>query len=56
MSPSYLSSMLKKAATAAKLDAKQISPHSVRIGATAWAVKRGFSTEQIKAMGRWRST
>ena len=52
MSRSYFSSMLKKAATAAKLDAKQILPHSVRIGATTWDVKRGFSTEQIKAMGR----
>ena len=55
-SRSYLSSMLNKATTAAKLDAKQISPHSFRIGATTWAAKRGFSIEQIKAMGRWRST
>ena len=44
LSRSYFSSMLKKAATAAKLDAKQISPHSFRIGATTWAAKRGFST------------
>ena len=56
LSRSYFSSMLRKAATAAKLDAKHISPHSFRIGATTWAAKRGFSTEQIKAMGRWRST
>ena len=33
-SRSYFSSMLRKAAAVAKLDSKQISPHSFRVGAT----------------------
>ena len=56
VSRSYFAKMLRKAAVVAKLNAKQISPHSFRIGAATWAAKKGFSTEQIKAMGRWRST
>ena len=40
LSRSYFSSMLRKAAAVAKLDSKQISPHSFRIGATSCAAKR----------------
>ena len=49
----HISSMLRKSAAVAKLDSTQISPHSFRIGATTWAAKKGFSTEQIRAMGRF---
>ena len=48
LSRSYFSSRLRKAATAAKLDAKQISPHSFRIGATTWAAKRGSAPSKLR--------
>ena len=38
-----------------ELTSKKISPHCFRIGAATWAAKSGFSSEQIKAMGRWHS-
>ena len=38
-----------------ELTSKTISPHCFRIGAATWPAKSGFSSEQIKAMGRWHS-
>lgn len=47
----YLKEVLKNT----ELAGKKISSHSFRIGAATWAAKAGFSSEQIKAMGRWHS-
>ena len=35
---------------------KKISPRCNRIGAATWAAMSGFSSEQIKTMGRWLLT
>ena len=33
----------------------RLKPHSFRIGGATEAIRRGYSAEQVQAMGRWRS-
>ena len=47
--------VLKDVAQLAGFDQKRIKSHSFRIGAATTAAGLGFSEDQIKRMGRWRS-
>jgi len=47
--------ILRKAAIAAGLDPRLYTSHSFRIGAATSAAEAGFSPQQIKEGGRWRS-
>ena len=49
------SQMLKKGIQVIGLPPENFSPHSFRIGAATSAALCGITTEQIMAMGRWRS-
>jgi hypothetical protein len=40
----------------AGLASVQITPHSFRIGAATLAAAQGKSSEQIRVMGRWKTT
>ena len=51
----FVNRMLKSSLKSAGLT-KSITSHSFRIGAATWSAKHGNSIEQIKAMGRWRSS
>ena len=46
---------LKAIISNTELTSKKVSRHCFRIGAATWAAKSGFSSEQIKTMGRWHS-
>ena len=47
--------VLNKVTKRSGLDTKRIKSHSFRIGAATTAAGLGFSEDQIKRMGRWRS-
>ena len=55
LKPYFVNRLLKLAIKSAGLH-KTLSSHSFRIGAATWSAKNGYSVEQIKAMGRWRSS
>ena len=40
----------------ANLSSSHITPHSFRIGAATYAATQGSSSQQIQAMGRWKSS
>jgi hypothetical protein len=48
--------VLDKAKAQAGLSDCRITPHSFRIGAATYAAANGFSSQQIQAMGRWKSS
>ena len=54
--PGYFRSLLAMAKAGANLSASHITPHSFRIGAATYAATRGLSSQQIQAMGRWKSS
>ena len=49
------SALLKKCASAAKLNTKHLSSHSFRIGACSFAAALGLQVSDIKKLGRWSS-
>ena len=53
--PDHFRNMLRKLLNKLGLDASLYDIHSFRSGRTSDLVKFGYSMEQIKAMGRWRS-
>ena len=56
ITPSYFRSFLKSSLALAGLSSLRITPHSFRIGAATYAASTGSTSEQIKTLGRWRST
>lgn len=48
--------MLRFALAHAGLSGFHITPHSFRIGAATYAAAMGLSSQQIQAMGRWKSS
>ena len=54
VSRGYFAKVLKSAVTHAHLPGR-ITPHSFRIGAATRAAIKGYTAEQIKVFGRWRS-
>ena len=55
LNASYFRSFLKSSLALAGLSSLRITPHSFRIGAATYAASMGFTSEQIKTLGRWRS-
>ena len=51
----HFRTLLRKLLTAVNLDSMLYDVHSFRIGRTCDLYKFGYSIEQIKAMGRWKS-
>ena len=49
-------SVVKACALTCKLDPCRYTTHSFRIGGATLAYELGFSTEQIKQLGRWKSS
>ena len=50
-----ISKVLTDVVKVSSLPEPHITSHSFRKGAATWAAKQGFSAEQIRLMGRWRS-
>ena len=50
-----VTAVLQKAISFARLNGERISSHSFRIGAASYAHDLGVSSNDIRAMGRWRS-
>ena len=50
-----VTAVLKKAISFARLNGERISSHSFRIGAASYAHDLGASSNDIRALGRWRS-
>jgi site-specific recombinase XerD len=48
--------VLDKVKARAGLSDSRITPHSFRIGAATYAAANGYSSQQIQAMGRWKSS
>lgn len=55
INPSFLRSFLRSSLSLAGLSSLRITPHSFRIGAATYAASMGYTSEQIKTLGRWRS-
>jgi hypothetical protein len=53
--PRYFASQLNLSLSWGNLDNANIKPHSFRIGAATYAATRGFTSAQIRQMGRWNS-
>ena len=53
--PSRFRALLTFALARANLASSYITPHSFRIGAATFAATQGLSSNQIQAMGRWKS-
>lgn len=52
----FFSMILKKCVKQAGLDTTKFKPHSFRIGGATHAHGLGYSTSQIQALGRWKSS
>lgn len=52
----FFNTVLKKCVKRAGLDPKRYKPHSFRIGGATHAHLLGYSTSQIQALGRWKSS
>ena len=53
--PNHARDLLKKLINKLGLDAKSFGMHSLRLGRTSDLIKYGYTLEQVKTMGRWRS-
>lgn len=53
---SYVRSQLRASLHLARLQTATLTSHSFRIGAATEAVRRGFSDDEIRRMGRWSSS
>ena len=47
---------LARAKSVSSLSSARITPHSFRIGAATHAASKGYTSQQIQAMGRWKSS
>ena len=47
---------LARAKSVSSLSEARITPHSFRIGAATHAATKGYTSQQIQAMGRWKSS
>ena len=54
--PSVFREVLANVSRQAGVHRLHITPHSFRIGAATFAATQGYSSQQIQAMGRWKST
>ena len=54
--PAKFRELLHMAVVRANLASSHITPHSFRIGAATFAAAQGASSQQIQAMGRWKSS
>ena len=50
-----VSNVLKKALSRMNLDSSLYSVHSLRIGRAMDLIKYGYSVEEVKRIGRWKS-
>jgi site-specific recombinase XerC len=55
ISPRYFSQQLNLSLAWCRLANANIKPHSFRIGAATYAATQGFTSAQIRQMGRWNS-
>jgi hypothetical protein len=55
LSPRLFSSFLSSSLSWCNLAGANIKPHSFRIGAATFAASQGYTSSQIRAMGRWNS-
>jgi len=55
LEPSLFRNTLTAVSRAAGLNSLHLTSHSFRIGAATFAASRGYSSQQIQAMGRWKS-
>ena len=55
VTPQHLRSLLRKVLERMNLDGNLYDVHSFRIGRTCDLEKFGYTIDQIKAMGRWKS-
>ena len=55
LSPRLFSSLLSSSLSWCNLAGANIKPHSFRIGAATFAASQGYTSSQIRAMGRWNS-
>ena len=53
--PAQIHKVLKNAIVCLGIDASLYDFHSLRAGRTTELIKLGFSIEQVKRMGRWKS-
>lgn len=56
VSRKYFIGILHEAIKFVNLSTTQYKSHSFRIGAATWAATKGYSDQQIRAMGRWSSS
>ena len=56
ISPALFRSFLHMSAARAGFSALHITPHSFRIGGATHAVSTGASSQQVQALGRWKSS
>lgn len=55
VTPNQFRTFLKSALMTIKLDPSVYKPHSFRIGAASWCSHLGYSDQEIRQMGRWKS-
>lgn len=51
----FFSSLLQQVLSAAGFDSSNIKSHSFRIGAATLCFSKGYTSDQIQRMGRWKS-
>ena len=54
--PDDFRTILTRVKSSSNLSSTRITPHSFRIGAATYAAAKGYSSQQIQAMGRWKSS
>ena len=54
--PVHVATVLKQAITQLELDSRLYGTHSLRIGRSSDLIKYGYTIEEVKRMGRWKST